>query len=102
MRPDYTFLIAKVGADDSAFAIIYLTGREEEIGVIGALGVVPELQRKGLGTILGIACWDYFIKKGVKELRCKVYYDNKVSFSFLNALGFEEFQEERKMRLYKF
>ena len=90
---DYNLLIAKVDEIDSAFAIIYLTGEEKEIGVIGILAVIPELQHKGLGTILGIAIWDYFIRKAVKELRCRVYFDNTASYTFLRRLGFEEDHE---------
>ena len=95
---DYNILLAKVDEIDSAFAIIYLTGDNKEIGVIGILAVVPELQQRGLGTILGIAIWDYFIRKGVKELRCRVYFDNKASYTFLRRLGFEEFHEDGKYK----
>ena len=91
---DYVFLIAKVDTFECAFAVIYLTGKDKEIGVIALLGVVPEFQHKGLGIIIGMACWDYFKKKRVKELRCKVFFKNKVSYSFIKALGFEEFHEE--------
>jgi len=90
---NYIILIAKVDEIDSAFAIIYLTGDDKEIGVIGILAVVPEHQHRGLGTILGIAIWDYFIRKGVKELRCRVYFDNTASYTFLRRLGFEEDHE---------
>ncbi len=103
--PEYVFLIANIDSTDGAFAIIYLTGADNKIGVIGALGVIPEFQHKGLGTILGIASWDYFTKsKGVTELRCKVHFDNKVSFSFIKALGFEEIETgiEGPPSIYKF
>ncbi len=100
---DFVFLIAKVDSIDSAFAIIYLTGDDKKIGVIGALGVLPELQHKGIGTIIGMASWDYFKGKEVKELRCKVHKDNKDSYSFIDTLGFEEFYpEEGSKYLYKF
>ena len=87
---NYEILIAKIDNIDSAFAIIYLTGDDKEVGVIGILAVIPELQHRGLGTIMGIAIWDYFISKGVKELRCRVYFDNTASYTFLRRLGFEE------------
>ena len=87
---DTLILIAKVNSIDKGFAIIYLIGDNNKIGVIGALGVVPELQRKGLGTRLGMAIWDYFKEKEVIELKCTVYEDNKGSYSFITALGFEE------------
>lgn len=87
---DTLILIAKVNSVDKGFAILHLTGDNNEIGVISALGVVPEFQHKGLGTILGMACWDYFKEKEVLELKCMVYEDNKVSHSFITNLGFEE------------
>ena len=88
------FLIAKVEGQDSGFALIYFTTKDKLVGIIAGLGIIPELQRKGLGTVLGIASWDLFKKKGVKELRCKVYKDNKVSYSFIRGLGFEEYDED--------
>ncbi len=92
--PSIIFLIAEVKGEDSGFALIYFTGEEELIGIIAGLGIIPELHRKGLGTILGMAAWDYFKKKGVVELRCKVYKDNKISYKFIKGLKFEEYDED--------
>ena len=91
---DIIFLIAKIEGKDSGFALIYFTGTDRKISVIAGLGILPELQRKGLGTMLGLASWDYFKKKGVKELRCKVYKDNKTSYNFIRGLKFEEYDED--------
>jgi ribosomal protein S18 acetylase RimI-like enzyme len=88
------FLIAKVEGKDSGFALIYFTSKDNLVGVIAGLGIIPELQREGLGTILGMASWDLFKKRGVKELRCKVYKDNKASYNFIRGLGFEEYEED--------
>jgi len=93
-NPSYNILIAKVGSIDGPFAIIYLMGDKKEIGVIGALGVVPEFQHKGLMTILGMGCWDYFKRKEVSELRCAVHFDNNASYIFIRSLGFEEFRDK--------
>jgi L-amino acid N-acyltransferase YncA len=38
-----------------------------------------------------MAAWDYFKKKGVKELRCEVFKDNAVSYNFIKSIGFVEF-----------
>lgn len=92
--PKIIFLIAKVRDEDSGFALIYFTGEDYLIGVIAGLGIIPELHRKGLGTILGLAVWDYFKRKGVAELRCKVYKDNKISYNFIKGLKFEEYDED--------
>ena len=92
--PTIIFLIAKVKGEDSGFALIYFTGEEKKIGVIAGMGINPELQRKGLGTILGMAAWDYFKKNSVEELRCKVYKENKISYNFIKGLRFEEYDSD--------
>ena len=89
--PETTILIAKVYGSDSGFAILDLEGEDQEFGVIAGLGVLPRFQRKGLGTVIGMATWNYFKKIGVKELRCEVYKSNLVSYNFIKSLGFEEF-----------
>jgi len=73
--PETIILIARVYGSDAA----------------AGLGVIPRFQRKGLGTVIGMAAWNYFKKKGVKELRCEVYKDNIVSYNFIKSIGFEEF-----------
>jgi ribosomal protein S18 acetylase RimI-like enzyme len=91
--PDTVFLIAKVYGNDAGFVIIDLEGDNKEYGIIAGLGVLPKFQRKGLGTIIGMAAWKY-IKEHythVKELRCEVYKDNYVSYDFIKWIGFEEF-----------
>lgn len=90
--PDTIFLIAKVYGMDAAFAILDFEGENKECAVIAALAVLPRFQRRGLGTILGMATWN-FIKKNysnVKELKCEVYKDNEISHSFIKWIGFEE------------
>ena len=72
-------------------SILDLEGKDHEFGVIAGLGVLPRFQRKGLGTVIGMAAWNYFKKIGVKELRCEVYKFNTVSYTFITSLGFEEF-----------
>jgi len=89
--PDTKILIAKVYGIDGGFVILDFEGKEKEFGIICGLGVLPRFQRKGLGTVIGMATWDFFKKRGVKELRCEVYKDNIVSYNFIKSLGFEEF-----------
>ena len=84
------FLIAKVNKIDSGFAIMYFTGENKDVGIITALGVVPELQGKNLGKMLVIEIWDYFKKNRAKELRCRVEQDNIKAYKFIKNLGFEE------------
>jgi len=91
--PNVIFLIVKLNDLDCAFGIIHYTGEKNQIGVISALGVIPDLQRKGFGTILGLEIWNYFKNKGLKELRCRVSKDNKSAYLFIKNLGFEEYDD---------
>jgi len=93
--PLTVILIAKVYGQDSGFVILDFEGKHQEMGVIAGLGVIPRFQRRGLGTILGMAAWNYFKEKGVKELRCEVYKDNEISKSFIKWIGFDEIGEKR-------
>jgi len=86
------FLIANIYGGDGGFVILDFEGENNEYGVIAGLGVLPRFQGKGLGTILGMAAWNYFKEKGLKELRCEVYEDNQKSYSFIKGLNFKEFE----------
>ena len=93
--PETVILIAKVYGSDAAFIILDCEGPNNEYGVIAGLGVLPRFQRKGLGTVIGMAAWNFFKKKeGVKELRCEVFTENLTSYNFIKSLGFEEFDSK--------
>jgi RimJ/RimL family protein N-acetyltransferase len=91
--PDTIFLIARVYGRDSGFVILDFEGNNKEFAIIAALGVLPRFQRKGLGTVLGMAAWNHIKENhpNVKELRCEVYKDNLISSNFIKWIGFEEF-----------
>ncbi|MBY8987397.1 MAG: GNAT family N-acetyltransferase [Candidatus Lokiarchaeota archaeon] len=89
--PETKILIAKVYGSDASFVILDYEGPNKEYGIIAGLGVIPRFQRKGLGTVIGMAAWNHFKKKGVKELRCEVFKDNIVSYNFIKSIGFVEF-----------
>lgn len=93
-NPETVFLVAKVYNLDGGFVILDFEGENKEYGVIAGLGVLPRFQGKGLGTILGMAGWNYFKEKGLKELRCEVYKDNQKSYNFIKGLNFEECGEK--------
>ncbi len=86
---DTVILIAKVYGTDGGFIILDFEGPLS--GVIAGLGILPRHQRKGLGTVLGMAAWNFFKERGVKELLCEVYVDNKASYDFIKSLGFKEY-----------
>ncbi|MFX0038163.1 MAG: GNAT family N-acetyltransferase [Promethearchaeota archaeon] len=91
--PETIFLIGKVYGTDAAFILLDFEGENKEFAVIAALAVIPRFQRRGVGTILGMASWQYLKDHypNVKEIRCEVYKDNKVSYSFIKGIGFEEY-----------
>jgi ribosomal protein S18 acetylase RimI-like enzyme len=91
--PETIFLIGKVYGSDAAFLLLDFEGENKEIAVIAALAVIPRFQRRGVGTILGMASWQYLKEHypNVKEIRCEVYKDNNVSYSFIKGIGFEEY-----------
>jgi len=91
--PKVVFLIANLNDQDVGFGIVHYAGEKNQIGVISALGVIPELQRRGFGTILGLEIWNYFKKKGINELRCRVSKDNDKAYNFIKSLGFEELDD---------
>lgn len=93
-HPDTIFLIAKVYGNDAAFVLLDFEGENNEFAVIAALAVIPRFQRRGVGSALGMASWRYLKENypNVKELRCEVYKDNKVSYSFIKGIGFEEYE----------
>ena len=96
--PETIILIAKVYGSDAGFAILDCEGENQEIGVIAGMGIIPRFQRKGLGTVIGMAAWNYFKKKGIKELRCEVYKGNTVSYQFIKSIGFKEYDKKTYKR----
>ena len=91
--PETVFLIGKIYGTDAAFLLLDFEGENKEFAIIAALAVIPRFQRRGVGTILGMASWQYLKEHfpNVKEVRCEVYKDNKVSYSFIKGIGFEEY-----------
>jgi len=91
--PETVFLIGKVYGMDAAFLLLDFEGENKEFAIIAALAVIPRFQRRGVGTILGMASWQYLKEHypNVKEIRCEVYKENKVSYSFIKGIGFEEY-----------
>ena len=96
--PETIILIAKVYGSDAGFAILDCEGENQEIGVIAGMGIIPRFQRKGLGTVIGMAAWTYFKNRGVQELRCEVYKGNTVSYQFIKSIGFKEFDKKTYKR----
>ena len=96
---DTVFLIGKIYGIDAAFVLLDFEGENKEYAIIAALAVIPRFQRRGIGTILGMAAWNYLKEyyHHVKEIRCEVYKDNVVSYAFIKGIGFEEYER----RVYK-
>ena len=91
---DTKIFIARLFGIDAGFMILDIEGYQNEYGIITALAVLPRFQGKGLGKVMGVASWEYFKHKSVKELRCEVYFKNNVSYNFIKSLGFEEYDSK--------
>lgn len=91
--PETVFLIAKIYGTDAAFLLLDFEGENNKYAIIAALAVIPRFQRRGVGSVLGMASWQYIKEKypNVEEVRCEVYKDNRVSYSFIKGIGFEEY-----------
>ncbi|GAB4325334.1 MAG: hypothetical protein Kow0069_31340 [Promethearchaeota archaeon] len=61
-----------------------------EVGFISGLGVLPQWQRRGVGTTLGVKSWEFFKSAGVQTLRCEVFLGNDASYALIRAMGFDE------------
>jgi len=91
IKHNYTIiLIARIWGSPAGFAIIDFEGEAQKEGIIAGLGTLPEWQKRGVGTSIGIATWQYFKERNVKELRCEVYACNQASYNLIKGLGFKE------------
>ncbi len=89
------FFIGRMDGTDVGFMLIdFEEENEKKLGIIAGLGILPEFQKLGIGTALGLHSYYYFKEKGVEELRCEVHVDNEISYRFIKNLGFEEFNEK--------
>ena len=57
-------------------------------GVIAGVGIDPRYRRKRIAYLLATRAAQYFVENDVMELVCKVYFENKVSYSFIRSFGF--------------
>ena len=57
-------------------------------GVIAGVGVEPRYRRKRIAYLLAARAAQYFAENDVMELVCEVYFENKVSYSFIRSFGF--------------
>jgi ribosomal protein S18 acetylase RimI-like enzyme len=84
------FLLASVDQEDVGFILIDIAGIGDNTGIIVALGILPEYQRKGIGHYLALHAWEYFQKHKVNQFRCEVHVENKVAINFIKEFGFIE------------
>ncbi len=89
-NPNISFLIASKNAIDIGFIILKIEENYLKTGNIVGIGVLSENRHDGIGTALGIAAWDFFKSNNTKKLKCKVFSENKIAYTFMKGLGFEE------------
>lgn len=84
------FLIASIKNQDVGFILIDIAGVGDNTGIIVALGILPEFQRKGIGHYLALHAWEYFQKFNVSQFRCEVHVENELAINFIKEFGFKE------------
>ena len=92
--PETTFFLARYHGMAAGFIILDFEGDNKEFGIIAGLGVLPQYQKRKIGTLLGLKAWEFFKENGVFELRCEVYMENKGSYEFIKSLGFKEYGQK--------
>ena len=92
--PESVILVADIDSKIAGLIILEFEGLNSEFVTITDWAVSPKFRRKGIGTRLCIASWDYFKPKGIKEIRCEVYVKNPVAYNFIKAMGFEEIRTD--------
>jgi ribosomal protein S18 acetylase RimI-like enzyme len=92
--PESVILIAEIDNNIAGLIILEFEGVNDKFVTITDWAVSPRFRRKGIGTRLCIAAWEYFEPKGVKEVRCEVYVNNPVAYNFIKSMGFEEIRTD--------
>lgn len=92
--PESIILVAEMGSNIAGLIILEFEGPNDEFVTITDWAVSPRFRRKGIGTRLCIAAWEYFKPKRIKEIRCEVYVNNPVAFNFIKSMGFEEIRTD--------
>ncbi len=92
--PESVILVAEMKDSIAGLIILEFEGPNSEYVTITDWAVSPKFRRKGIGTSLCIAAWDYFKPRGIKEIRCEVYVNNPVAYNFIKSMEFEEIRTD--------
>ncbi|MBD3195054.1 MAG: GNAT family N-acetyltransferase [Candidatus Lokiarchaeota archaeon] len=95
------FLIAQIENKNVGFILVEFDKKNEDIGIISGIGILPEHQSLGLGKFLALQSWKFFKEKNVKTLQCEVYEKNVKGIKFIKSLGFQEYGEKEDRSLLK-
>ncbi|MFW9777297.1 MAG: GNAT family N-acetyltransferase [Candidatus Heimdallarchaeota archaeon] len=68
---------------------VYIYGSDDLSAWITLLGVDPDYQDRGIGTALTRRMIEYFIQKGVKQIRTIAYWSWGDLVEFFNSVGFK-------------
>jgi len=58
------------------------------------MAVLPERQRRGLGSALALKAYDFLKNKDIEFVECEVGEDNLASFLFVKFIGFKVYGKE--------
>ncbi len=68
--------------------------KNEKIGVIITLAVMPEKQRRGLGSALALKAYEFLKQNNINIVECEVGEKNIPSYTFVKFIGFRKYGEE--------
>jgi ribosomal protein S18 acetylase RimI-like enzyme len=68
---------------------VYIYGSDDLSAWITLLGVDPEYQDRGIGTTLTRKMIEYFIQKGIKQIRTIAYWSWGDLVEFFSSVGFK-------------
>jgi N-acetylglutamate synthase-like GNAT family acetyltransferase len=89
--PTDRILVAEIRGEIAGFLMCGIKRiEEEEVGIVGYVGVLEKYRRRGIATHLAIAAGEYFLKNRLKKVICEVYYLNKTSYKFMEEFGFKQ------------
>jgi len=93
---DSTIFFIKLYGLDSGFISISIeeSDQGEKIGLIPIMAVLPERQRRGLGSALALKAYDFLKNKDIEFVECEVGEDNLASFLFVKFIGFKVYGKE--------
>lgn len=86
------FIVAD-GDQPMGYAALYANNMETRVGYISLIAVLPEYQKKRIGSKLMETCEEIAKENGMETIRLEVYLNNYKAISFYEQHGFQKQHE---------